>query len=65
MYIDIEQLINLNAVPGVGPTRLRALIAFFRSTDKIFQASIKELTSADGVDYKTAKSINRLKNRSW
>ena len=65
MYIDIEQLINLNAVPGVGPTRLRALIAFFRSTDKIFQASIKELTSADGVDYKTAKSIKSYTNHEF
>ena len=62
MYIDLEQLINLNAVPGVGQTRLRALIAYFRSTDKIFQSSVKELTSVNGVDYKTAKSIKSYSN---
>ncbi|MBC8184209.1 DNA-protecting protein DprA [candidate division KSB1 bacterium] len=65
MYIDLEQLINLNAVPGVGPTRLRALVAFFRSTGKIFQASIKELTSVNGVDYKTAKSIQSYSNHKF
>ncbi len=65
MYIDLEQLINLNAVLGVGPTRLRALVAFFRSTDKIFQSSIKELTSVNGVDYKTAKSIQSYSNHKF
>jgi len=57
MFIDLEQLINLTAVQGIGPTRLRALMAHFRSTENIFKAPIKELTSIDGVDYKTAKNI--------
>ena len=57
MFIDLERLINLTAVQGIGPTRLRALVAHFRSTEKIFQAPIKELTSIDGIDYKTARNI--------
>jgi len=57
MFIDLEQLINLNAVPGVGSTRLRALVAHYRTTENIFKASIKELSSVDGIDYKTAKNI--------
>ncbi len=57
MFIDLEQLINLTAVQGIGPTRLRALVAHFRSTENIFKAPIKELTSIDGVDYKTARNI--------
>jgi len=57
MFIDLKQLINLSAVAGIGPTRLRALVAHFRSTENVFKASIKELTSIDGVDYKTAKNI--------
>ena len=57
MFINIEQLINLCAVPGVGPTRLRLLVAHFRSTESIYKTSAKELSSVDGVDYKTAQSI--------
>ncbi len=57
MYIDKEQLINLSAIPGVGATRIRALVAHFKSTEDIFNASIKQLTSVDGIELKTAKSI--------
>ncbi len=57
MYVDIEQLINLNAVAGVGSARLRSLMAHFRSTELIFKAPLKELTAINGVDYKTAKNI--------
>jgi len=57
MYIDKEQLINLSAIPGVGATRTRALVAHFKSTEDIFKASIKQLTAVDGVEIKTAKSI--------
>ncbi len=57
MYIDKEQLINLSAIAGVGATRIRALVAHFKSTEDIFDASIKQLLSVDGVDIKTAKSI--------
>lgn len=57
MYIDEEQLINLSAIPGVGPTRIRALVAHFRSTEDIFRASIRELSSIDGIEHITAKNI--------
>jgi len=57
MYIDTEQLINLSAIPGVGPTRIRALVAHFRSTEDIFRASIRELSSIDGIEHITAKNI--------
>jgi len=57
MYIDKEQLINLSAIPGVGATRIRALIAHFKSTENIFNASLKQLTAVDGVEIKTARSI--------
>jgi DNA processing protein len=57
MYIDKEQLINLSAIPGVGATRIRALVAHFKSTEDIFNVSIKQLASVDGIDYKTAKNI--------
>ncbi len=57
MYIDKEQLINLSAIPGIGATRIRALIAHFKSTENIFNASIKQLTAVEGIETKTAKSI--------
>lgn len=57
MYIDKKQLINLAAIPSVGPTRIRALVAHFKSTEDIFKASVKELTSVNGIEFKTAKNI--------
>ena len=62
MFIDIEQLINLTAVQGIGPTRLRALVAHFRGTEPIFHASIKELTNVDGIDFKSAQKIKSYRN---
>ena len=62
MYIDKEQLINISAIPGVGATRIRALVAHFKSTEAIFNAPIKQLLSVDGVDIKTAKSIKAYSN---
>lgn len=60
MFIDKEQLIALSMIPGVGPTRLRALVAHFKCTDGIFQAPLKELCSIDGIDTKTAKNIRNF-----
>lgn len=57
MYIDKEQLINISAIPGVGATRIRALVAHFKSTENIFNASLKQLTAVEGIETKTAKSI--------
>ncbi|NOZ62825.1 MAG: DNA-protecting protein DprA [Calditrichaeota bacterium] len=62
MYIDLEQLINLSAVPGVGQTRLRALVARFKSVEKIWDASAKELAEVDSIDLKTAGQIKKFKN---
>jgi excinuclease ABC subunit C len=36
---------QLDAIPGIGPTRRRALLKHFGSVDKIRQASIEELTA--------------------
>jgi DNA processing protein len=57
MYIDKEHLINLSAIPGVGATRIRSLVAQFKSVEAIFQASMKQLTSAEGIEAKIAKCI--------
>lgn len=57
MFVDLEQLINLSAVPGVGPTRIRALVARFKNIEDIFSSSPKNLSEVDGIDLKTAKKI--------
>lgn len=57
MYIDKEQLINISAIPGVGATRIRALVAHFKSTENIFNVPLKQLTAVEGIDVKTAQSI--------
>jgi DNA processing protein len=57
MYIDKEQLINLSAIPGIGATRIRALVAHFKSTENIFNATLKQLIAVEGIETKTAKSI--------
>jgi len=54
---DAEGLLRLIAVPGVGPNRLRALLAYFQSTEAVFAASISQLTRVEGIDRKTAESI--------
>jgi len=57
MYLDKEQLINLSAIAGVGATRIRALVAHFKSTGEVFNASIKQLIAVDGIELRTAKNI--------
>jgi len=58
MYLDLEYLLNLSAVSGVGSTRIRSLVAHFKNTEDIFKSSIKALCEVDGIDAKTATSIH-------
>ena len=50
-------LIGLSLVSGVGPQRLRALLAAFETPKSIFQASRSALTQVDGVGDQTAEAI--------
>ncbi len=62
MYIDKAQLINLSAIPGVGATRIRSLVAHFKSTESVFSASIKQLCEVDGIELKTAQNIKQYRD---
>jgi len=62
MYINQEELIDLLAIPGVGSTRVRALVAYFKSTEAIFKASIKELSAVEGIEFKTARNIKAYRD---
>ncbi|MFQ5708352.1 MAG: DNA-processing protein DprA [bacterium] len=63
--LEQEAIIRLNAVPGIGSSRIRALIGKFRSAVQIFQASIGELCQVDGIDKKTAESIRQSTARDY
>ena len=50
-------LIGLSLVSGVGPQRLRALLAAFETPKSVFRASRSALTQVDGVGDQTAEAI--------
>jgi excinuclease ABC subunit C len=47
----------LDSVPGIGPTRRKALLKHFGSVDKIREASIEELAAVKGMSKGAAESI--------
>ena len=62
MYLDIPNLLNLSIVAGIGPMKIRALIAKFKSAENVFKAPLKELMSVNGIDIKTAQKIKSFSN---
>ncbi len=54
----------LDGLPGIGPTRKRALIAHFGSPEAILAASREELQAVPGLPAKTARDIHALLHRA-
>ena len=50
-------VVALSLVPGVGPTRVRALLAAFGSASRVLRAPASRLAAVDGVGRGTAASI--------
>jgi excinuclease ABC subunit C len=48
---------ELDAIPGIGPVRRRALLKEFGSLDRIRAATVKELATVDGISVALAESI--------
>jgi excinuclease ABC subunit C len=48
---------QLDSIPGIGPTRRKALLKHFGSMDKIKEASIEELAAVKGMNNTAAESI--------
>jgi excinuclease ABC subunit C len=48
---------QLDSIPGIGPTRRKALLKHFGSVDKIREASIEELAAVKGMNDAAAESI--------
>ena len=49
----------LDALPGVGPVRKRALLTHFGSPDRFLAASREELEAVPGIPGKLAREIHR------
>jgi excinuclease ABC subunit C len=48
---------ELTEIPGVGPVTIKSLLSTFGSVKKIREASVSELSAADGVGVKSAEMI--------
>jgi len=57
-------LIGLSLVPGVGASRLRALLAHFEAPSAVFRASRSALTTVDDIGPQTAESILTFDDRT-
>ncbi|MER3524327.1 MAG: DNA-protecting protein DprA [Ignavibacteria bacterium] len=57
MRIDVRDVLTLSAIPGIGATRMIKLVAHFKDTRLIAEASAKELVRVEGIEKKTALTI--------
>jgi excinuclease ABC subunit C len=48
---------QLDSIPGIGPTRRKALLKHFGSVDKIREASIEEMLKVKGMNETAAQSV--------
>jgi len=48
---------RLDAIPGIGPARRRALLIHFGSLQKIQEASLEDLRSVHGITLQLAEEI--------
>src|SRR5690606_28722669 len=61
--LTFEQLLDLKlllSVEGIGPGKIRNLLAKFRTTEKILSANFKSLNEVDGISTNLAKRIQRI-----
>ncbi|MDX1419173.1 MAG: DNA-processing protein DprA [Rubricoccaceae bacterium] len=57
-------LVALSLVPGVGPGRLRALLARFGSATAVRRASPRQLAAANGVGRQTAEAVAAFRDEA-
>lgn len=62
---DLESWLLLNSIPGVGPTRFRALLGKFGSPEAVLQAKVKDLLSVPGIDERTVRAIGLKGDRTF
>ncbi|OGX27764.1 MAG: DNA protecting protein DprA [Omnitrophica WOR_2 bacterium RIFCSPHIGHO2_02_FULL_48_11] len=54
---EIDALLILNAIPGLGPNRLKKLLQQFGSAGKIFTSGVRELTAEGVISAGVAENI--------
>lgn len=57
MPIQIESLLLLSRVPGIGPRRLRSLVGHLGDPASVLSAPLHALTSVEGIDRTLAQAI--------
>ncbi len=50
----------LDTIPGIGPTRRRALLSFFGSVEKLKGASVEQICHAPAMNRKLAATIHKM-----
>ena len=60
---DIGLWLKLIRAEGIGPVTFRRLLKRFGTVDRIFGASVSELTKVDGIGNKTAERIFRTRDK--
>ncbi|RPI00803.1 MAG: DNA-protecting protein DprA, partial [Ignavibacteriae bacterium] len=55
--INVRELLRLSAIPRIGPQKIRALVAHFKSPEHVLSATAHELISVPGIDRKLASNI--------
>jgi len=58
---ELVALLRLQSVPGMGPGRIRRLLAKFHSPSAVLAAGLQDLMAVDGIDRVLARNI-RTKN---
>ncbi len=57
MSIQLQDLLVLASVPGIGPGRLRSLVSHFKDPASVARATVKELVAVEGIERRTAHAI--------
>jgi len=59
--MDVFDLLRLSDIPGVGPSRLRAIVSHFGSPTEALGASALELSRVEGIEKRLASTIAHYK----
>lgn len=61
---DLRSWLMLLAIPGIGPSRFRALVEKFGSPKEVLEASVEQLMQLPRMDEKTALAIKNYRDQS-
>ena len=62
---NVESILNLQNIHGIGSSRIRSLAAHFSIDEEIFLRTVTDLCIADGIDLKTARAIRACVNGNY